>query len=236
MDDTVKMFELQKVDVTWVKVARRIRQLQEELGESEELRTARQQVKATETELHTWRGKQKDAELESATLAERIQTTETRLMSGEVRSPKELEQLQASLEPLRERRSQVDEAAVEALMQVEELAPRLEHLQATLAAVEGKWTAGQGDLRQEETKLKQHYVLLKRKREQLAAALDNGMLDLYEHMRKRKAGIAVATVENGSCSACHVQIPTGVASGLRAGNGELVVCPSCGRYLCASNS
>ena len=235
MDDTVKMFELQKVDITWVKVARRIRRLQEELGESEELIAARKQVNATEAELHEWRGKQKDAELESASLAERIQTTETRLMSGEVRSPKELEQLQASLEALRQHRSEVDETAVEALLHVEELTPQLSQYQAELADIEEKWSAGQGDLRQEETKLKHHYVLLKRKREQLAAALDDGLLGRYEHMRKRKAGVAVATVENGSCTACHVQIPTGVASGLRSGNGELVVCPSCGRYLVASD-
>jgi uncharacterized protein len=231
MDDAIKMFELQKVDVTWVRVARRIKQLQEQLGESEELRAARKQAHTTETDLHAWRAKQKNAELEVSGLAERIQSTETRLMSGEVRSPKELEQLQASLESLRRHRIQVDEDAVEALMQVEELTATLAQQQAVLTAIEEKWRTGQGGLRQEAIKLKQNYVLLKRKREQLATAMDDTLLDRYEYMRKRKAGVAVATVENGSCSACHVTIPTGVVNGLRIPNGELVVCPSCGRYL-----
>jgi predicted nucleic acid-binding Zn-ribbon protein len=233
MDDAAKMFELQKVDVAWARVARRIKQLQEQLGESEELRAARQQAEETETELHAWRAKQKNAELEAASLAERIRTTETRLMSGEVRSPKELEQLQASLEPMRRHRSQVDEDAVEALMQAEELTTRLSKLQTTLADLEQKWTAGQGEVRQEELKLKQNYVLLKRKREQLAAGMGDALLERYEYTRRRKAGVAVATVENGACSACHVRVPTGVANGLRAANSELVVCPSCGRYLIA---
>ena len=233
MDDAAKMFDLQKVDVTWVRVARRIKQLQEQMGESEELRAARKLAQETEADLHAWRAKQKNAELEAASTAERIRTTEARLMSGEVRSPKELEQLQASLEPLQRHRSQMDEDAVEALMQTEELTVRLTKAQAALTGIEAKWSAGQGDLRQEEIKLKQNYVLLKRKREQLAAGMGDSLLDRYEHMRKRKAGVAVATVENGACSACHVRIPTGVVNGLRAANSELVVCPSCGRYLIA---
>jgi predicted nucleic acid-binding Zn-ribbon protein len=227
------MLELQKVDLTWIKVARRLKQVQQMLGESEEVRQARQQVSQTEGELHQWHSKQKDAELESKALAAKIKATEEKLMGGTVRDPKELGALQANLEHLRRHRTLIDDHAVEALMHTEELNGQLSTQQAALAQVEGVWNSGQSDLRQEETKLKQNYMLLKHKRETLAAGLGAALLERYEQMRKRKAGVAVAQVQNGVCSACHVQLPTGVVNGLRNGNGAQTLCPSCGRFLAA---
>jgi predicted nucleic acid-binding Zn-ribbon protein len=227
------MYELQKIDLTWVKVARRLQQVQQQLGESEELRNARQTVAKTEAEMHQWRGRQTNAELESKSLADKIKSTEERLMSGAVRNPKELDALQANLEALRRHRALVDDHAVEALMQAEELQKTLGEQQSTLTSLEESWNSGQSELRETEAKLKQNYVLLKRKREAVAGSLQASLLERYEHMRKRKAGVAVAEVQNGVCGACHVQLPTGIVNGLRGGNGELVPCPSCGRYLVA---
>jgi len=229
------MYELQRVDSTWSKVNRRLQQLQGLLGETDEVRNARQSVEQTQTELHDWRAKQKNAELEDKTLAEKIQVTEDRLMNGSIRNPKELDALQHSLEALRRQRESVVEEEVTAMGQAETLTGKLESEQAALTTVESGWNGNQSELREEELKLKQNSVLLKRKREQLVAAMDAGLRERYETMRKRKAGVAIAPVQNGTCSACHVTLPTGVVNTLRAST-TLVVCPSCGRYLMAANS
>jgi predicted nucleic acid-binding Zn-ribbon protein len=229
------MYELQRVDLTWTKVARRLQQLQQLLGESDELRTARQRVSQTQAELHDCYAKQKNAELEEKSLAERIKVTEERLMSGVVRNPKELDALQQSLEALRRHREAIVEQGVSAMAQGETLAGKLESEKAALASIENGWNGNQTELREEETKLKQNGILLKRKREQLAAGMNETLRDRYETMRKRKAGVAIAVVQNGICSACHVTLPTGVANGLRAAT-SLVVCPSCGRYLTVANN
>ena len=235
MDDAVKMYELQRVDLTWVKVARRLQQLQTLLGESDELRTARQQVAETEQELHTWHAKQKNAELEDKSLAERIEATEVRMMSGTVRNPKELDALQQSLDALRRHRETVAEDGVNAITKTEELTAKLAAEKATLASIESGWSGDQTGLREEELKLKQNGVLLKRKREKVVAAMNEVLHERYEKMRKRKAGIAIAPVQNGICSACHVALPTGVVNTLR-GATSLVVCPSCGRYLVSNDN
>jgi predicted nucleic acid-binding Zn-ribbon protein len=106
--------------------------------------------------------------------------------------------------------------------------------QAALALIENGWNGNQTELREEETKLKHNGFLLKRKREQLTSAMNETLRDRYETMRKRKAGVAITTVQNGTCSACHVALPTGVVNGLR-GATTLVICPSCGRYLMSAN-
>jgi uncharacterized protein len=231
MDDAARMYELQKVDLTWEKVRRRLLQIQKLVGETEELKSARQQVDKTTGELHQWRAKQKDAELESRALAGKIKSTEDRLMSGEVRNPKELESLQLNLDSMRRHRASVDDSAVEALMQADELTTRLDVDQSTLDQIESTWNSSQSELRQEETKLKQHFVLLKRKRESLAGSMGPALVERYENLRKRKAGVAVAVLQNGTCDACHVQVPTGVVSTVRGGSTTPVLCPSCGRIL-----
>ena len=43
MDDAAKMYELQKVDLTWTKVRRRLMEIQKPLGETDELKHAREQ-------------------------------------------------------------------------------------------------------------------------------------------------------------------------------------------------
>jgi predicted nucleic acid-binding Zn-ribbon protein len=228
------MYELQRVDLTWTKVARRLQQLQQLLGESDELRAARQRVAQTQAELQDWRAKQKNAELEDKSLAERIKGTEERMMSGVVRNAKELEALQHSLDVLRRQREAVAEEGVKAMLNTETLTGQLATHQAALASVENGWNGNQTELREEETKLKHNGVLLKRKREQLVAGMGETLRDRYETMRKRKAGVAIAAVQNGICSACHVTLPTGVVNSLR-GATTLVCCPSCGRYLVAGN-
>lgn len=235
MDDAVKMYELQRVDLTWIKVARRLQQLQQLLGESDELRMARQQVAQTQTELQDRHAKQKNAELEDKSLAERIKATEERLMSGAVRNPKELEALQQSLEALRRHREMVEEEGVNAMTQAEALAAKLGIDQSALDSIENGWNGNQTELRVEETKLKHNGLLLKRKREQLTSAMNETLRDRYETMRKRKAGVAISAVQNGTCNACHVTLPTGTVNSLR-GATSLVICPSCGRYLVAANS
>ncbi len=231
MDDAAKMYELQKVDLTWTKVRRRLLEIQKALGESDELRAAREQAEQTEAELHSWQAKQQDAELESRTLAGRISDTDNQLMSGKIHIPKELEALQASADALRRQRAHVEDSAVEAMMQVDELKVQAEEQRGAVTTMEAEWKNGQESLLVDEAKMKQNYVLLKRKRESLAAAMSPALLEKYEHMRKRRAGVAVAPVNETECGVCHVSLPTGVLSALSSNQDELVLCTSCGRYL-----
>ncbi|MEZ4870119.1 MAG: C4-type zinc ribbon domain-containing protein [Caldilineaceae bacterium] len=233
MADVAKLYELQKIDITSLKVRRRLGELKSLLTESEALQSARSQAELLQQELQQWQVKQKNDDLEIQSLAGRIQETEKRLMSGQVRNPKELEALQSSLEALQRLRSEVETASVEALIKVEELTGEVTKANAKLQQVKKDWSTEQGELAAEDTKLKRAYLQLKKQRELTAAALDRTLLDQYEHLRQRKGGIALATLQNETCSACHVQVPTGVLSSVRSHPDTLIYCTSCGRLLYA---
>jgi uncharacterized protein len=231
VDDIARMYELQQVDLLWNKVKRRLLQIQKLLGESPELQQARRELSDLENAVSEWSGKQTNAELETQSLGEKIDETEARLMSGQVRNPKELETLQANVEALRRHRSLVEDHTLEAITQLESLSPQVVENQAKVEQLETEWSSGQAELRKEEAKLKQHYLMLKKKREMLTAVMQPEMVQRYEHVRQRKGGIAIATLDQNTCTACHVSVPTGVVSNVRSGSTTLVVCPSCGRFL-----
>jgi predicted nucleic acid-binding Zn-ribbon protein len=231
--DIGKLFELQKLDVNLEKVRRKLIQLKQALGESEELGGARKTVAETEAELHRWHAAQMDAELESQSLAQQIEAKDKELMSGRVSQPKELESLQANVESLRRQRSSIEDTGMDALLHVETLNQLLATAQESLRQIEEKWNGSQAELLQEDAKYKRIYAQLKQQREAIAQALPPAELKYYEELRTRKAGVAVSPLQNGQCGVCHILVPTGVVSAVRSRKDEAVTCPSCGRVLFA---
>jgi len=231
MADVAKLYELQKIDTTSQKVRRRLGQLKSLLTESNDVQKARLRAESLQQEHQEWQSKQKSAELETQLLTERITESENLLMGGQVRNPKELESLQASIEALQRQRSTLETLSVEALLKTEELTGQVADARTQLQRVQDVWAANQAELTEEDNKLKRAYVHLKKQREILAETTDKLLLQQYEQMRERKGGIAVAAVETENCSACNVKVATGVLSTLRSQPDKVVLCPSCGRIL-----
>jgi predicted nucleic acid-binding Zn-ribbon protein len=55
-------------------------------------------------------------------------------------------------------------------------------------------------------------------------------LALYEALRKRRQGRAIARIERNSCGGCRISLPVDTITNVRRGAG-LVQCPSCERIL-----
>ncbi|MCB0122349.1 MAG: hypothetical protein KDE58_08910 [Caldilineaceae bacterium] len=233
MTDMANLYELQKIDVMSLKVRRRLVQLKELLTESDELKRVQSQVEQLKAEQDKWRFEQQRNETELETLATKIEESNDMLMGGSIHNPKELESLQANIESLQRQRSTAETNSVEALYKSEELATQLSNAESKLAEMQESWNTNQTQLTEEDTKLKRAYLVLKKQREQVAERISEPLLQRYEQMRQRKGGVAVATVENDTCSACHVQLPTGVLSTVidQGKTDKQILCPTCGRLL-----
>lgn len=231
--DIARLYELQKTDANMEKVRRRVAQIRRNLGESDALRAARGAVETTRATAERLHAHQLDAELNGQQLGDRIKSSERRLMSGEVHNAKELEALQASIESMKRQRSQVEDDALTTFQQREEADRQLVAQHATLAQVETTWQTAQAALQQEETKYKRMYAQLKQQRQGATERLGADALAIYAQLAERKAGVAVAAVQNGACSACNVSLPTGVVASARVIEGNPIYCPSCGRILFA---
>jgi uncharacterized protein len=230
VSDSSLLYRLQEIDTTWDRVRRRLQQLQNLSGGSNELKTTREQVASTESTLNEWQRTQTEAELESRSLTTKIQESEERLMSGQVRNPKELEALQSSIESMRRHKISLDDQSVEAMIKVEEFSGALTEQKGSLATLESNWQTKQQTLEEELQQRKKEFLYLKRLREQTVGQVSAAALEQYEHLRRRKNGIAVAKLEGDICNACHMQVPTGIVGSARNAD-VLLYCPGCGRLL-----
>jgi uncharacterized protein len=230
VSDSSLLYRLQEIDTTWDRVRRRLQQLQNLSSGSTELKTTREQVASTESTLNEWQRTQSAAELESRSLTAKIQESEERLMSGQVRNPKELEALQSSIESMRRHKISLDDQSVEAMIKVEEFSGTLTEQKGSLATLESNWQTKQQALEEELQQRKKEFLYLKRLREQTVEQVSPAALEQYEHLRRRKNGIAVAKLEGDICNACHMQVPTGIVGSARNAD-VLLYCPGCGRLL-----
>lgn len=230
MKAKVALLKMHEIDSLYDKVRRRILLLNRAVEGSTELTALREEVDALDQELQTTRTEQQDLELESRSLTERIRESEQNLMSGELHNPRELEALQASIDAMKGQRTDLENRSVERLVMSDSLQGALERKQAALAEIEEEWTTRQAALEKEIDQRKKEYVYLTRAREQVAETLSDANLELYEHLRRRKNGVAVALLEDENCGACHTQVAVGILDNIRYRD-ELLNCPSCGRIL-----
>jgi predicted nucleic acid-binding Zn-ribbon protein len=231
MHPAQQLRRLQDTDMSLAKVERLLAQIASSLGETEALQEIRLAVQSTEVELQRWQTALRDRELEVSSVSGKIRASEDRVYGGRVRNPKELKNLQEELLSLRRRRSNREDAVLEAMLEVEQLGETLGEQRETLARAQSEWQAEQKALLAAQAKLEAQQSGLLVQREEQASVVGPD-LQLYEGLRRRKAGQPVALLKDGVCQACGMALPTGEVQRVKY-SGELCCCSSCGRILWA---
>ncbi|MCK4696871.1 MAG: hypothetical protein KAT53_01045, partial [Dehalococcoidia bacterium] len=86
---------------------------------------------------------------------------------------------------------------------------------------------------QQQAELGAALATLEQKGKDLAGKLDASSLELYQALRRKRHGRAVAKVEQGMCQGCRIALPMSELQRARLGQ-ELVQCSSCERILYVS--
>ncbi len=230
MDAKVALLRMHEIDSMYDKIRRRLLSLRKAVGGSAKLNELREQVESIDAELNSARSEQQDMELESRSLTERIRESEKNLMSGELSNPRELEALQTSIDSMKSLRTELEDKSVERLVMADSLQGTLKEKQEALAELEQRWAVHKTALETETDQRKKEYVYLRKARVKVSELLSPDNLELYEHLRRRKNGVAVARLEEENCGACHTQVAIGILNNVRYSD-ELLNCPSCGRIL-----
>ncbi len=230
VDAKVVLLRMHEIDSMYDKIRRRLLSLRKAVGGSTELTELREQVESIDAELNSARSEQQDMELESRSLTDRIRESEKNLMSGELSNPRELEAMQTSIDSMKSLRTELEDKSVDRLVLADSLQGKLKEQQEALAELEQKWAEHKTALETETDQRKKEYVYLRKAREKVSEQLSPDNLEQYEHLRRRKNGVAVARLEEENCGACHTQVAIGILNNVRYSD-ELLNCPSCGRIL-----
>ncbi len=187
-------------------------------------------MEARRRRLEGLRRQQRDLELEVQGLRDKAKAVERKLYGGEVRNPKELQGLQDDLAALMRQVSRKEDQLLQMMLEGDEEEKALKEAQARFQALLEQWQGEQQALTAEKEGLERELERLQKVRARQAEEVEASLLSLYEGLRARRQGRAVAKVERGLCGGCHIALPTSLIQKARAGNPP-VQCISCERIL-----
>jgi predicted nucleic acid-binding Zn-ribbon protein len=231
MSAALGLYRLQQVDSQIDAIRARLAVIRQTLENDLKRRTAAQALSVAE-DLHrqaTSTLKQSEAEVERQTL--KIKQNEASLYSGNVKNPKELQDLQQDIASLKKHLSTLEERELEAMLRAEETAKKVELAKAQLADIESNLLIQNRDLASETEKLNADLERLQAERQAVISTLSEQALKTYEGLRQHKRGIAVAIISEDACSACGTTLTASQQQFARLP--QLFYCPTCGRVLYA---
>lgn len=169
---------------------------------------------------------------EARLLSDQATAAETRLYSGEVSSPRELQALQADVEQVRRHQRTVEDQQLAAMEWREPLDERLRALDAQLADATADAATARDALGTAEAGVDVEIDVETGARSELATGLDDALLTQYEQRREQANGIGVARLVGMTCQGCHLTIPATEAERVRkAPEGTISFCDNCGCIL-----
>lgn len=229
-----RLLDLQELDTRLDQIAHRRRTLPvlARLTELEsriaDLDTA---LVASRTAANDLRRELKKAETDVEQVRTRAERDQNRLNSG-TGSPKDLQALQHELVALGRRQSELEDVELEVM-------ERLEAHEGALAEV----TKAHGELLTQRTELEAERdaafaeldaeaVQVRAKRAETVAPLDEKLVALYERLRGRLGGVAVAALRRGRSEGSGLQVPGTELARIKAlPPEEIVFCEDSGRIL-----
>lgn len=230
MNPSFKLFRLQQIDSQHDKAQDRLQEIAIILKQDEELRRAETRVRKTQIQLEAVRKALRQAEENVRGQRLKIEQTESTLYGGKVRNPKELQDLQNESAALKRYLEVLEERQLEAMFTVDESEAAYESAQKNLERVEESRAEQHRELMDERRQLQAESARLEEERHATTRTIENEHLRLYEELRPRRRGIAVAKVSDRACAACGTTLNAALLHQARSPS-KITLCSSCGRIL-----
>lgn len=229
------LLDIQRLDTEIEQLRRR----REALALRGELQTAQERLKELQRGLDALGEQRREVlvrqgrlENEAGVIQARADKDDTRLYSGEVTGIRDLQALQDEIAALRRRQGELEEAAIAALLEAEELMAKTDRLTDERAGCEEQVTVLQAELAASEAELDEQIDLLVKRRAQTATRSDPSAITRYESLRDMFGpSTAVAFDATRGCGCPH-QMPTAEVARLkRCEPGAVLDCSECGRLV-----
>jgi uncharacterized protein len=228
-----ELFALQETDQALDRARARLAEIEALLVESEELVSARQAVDEKRKIVEELRSHLSEAELDVEEARVKASEVEGKLYGGKVTNPKELSDLDADLRSLKAQLARREDTLLGLLVDIDDAEKQQGAAGSALRQIEGGWKQGQEALLNEKARIEPEVTSLQARRDQQVSTIDVASMRLYQLLRERHGGNAVARLERGMCQGCRITLPMSVLSKARSGT-ALVQCVSCERILLVS--
>ncbi|MGI8922991.1 MAG: zinc ribbon domain-containing protein [Fimbriimonadales bacterium] len=225
-----KIGRVQKIDSLILELQRKFSLIDPGRGAQAAMEQAKASLEQAESKLKTIRTEVEDLELQSKSFEQKMVSEKNRLYSGGVYNAKDAEAIERELANLNTRRGQADDRILELWEQVEPAKVEMEIAMSEFDAASAKVAEYAAKYEQVRAEFEEKLGQLNIARTKEVAEADTELLSKYDAMRKKRAGIGVAAVIAGVCSACHTSIPTKQLGDLKLGD-TLETCENCLRFI-----
>jgi predicted nucleic acid-binding Zn-ribbon protein len=176
--------------------------------------------------------RQRRLEDELSSTEQRSKEVTTRLYGGVVTASRELQALAADLEQLKARASDLEDGILAVLDEREPLDQAVSAVDASGAALDQREAAATVEVAEGERAADAEAASLSAQREEAAAGVSGELLAVYDRLRPRLGGQAVARLVGTHCGGCHLEMPATEIDHLRHMPAEeIAYCDQCGRIL-----
>lgn len=227
LNDLVK---LQKIDTEIHELEARFAAIDPGRKLAAAVQMAREAKEAAEAKLKEMRQEVEDLQLQTKGIEQKIESEAKRLYSGGVYNAKDAEAIDREIANLKQRRAHADERVLELWEMLPAVEKDFNEKQALLQEAEARLA----EHRAKYEEVKQKFVAKARtlitKRKEQAARCDPELLEKYEAVRKKRAGVGIAEVVDETCSACGISVPKAQIDSLMDGD-SIETCNNCLRIL-----
>jgi uncharacterized protein len=169
---------------------------------------------------------------EARTIGERIDEVDKKLYSGTISSPRELQAMQADVDMLRRRRSDLEDEELEVMERREAFDGELGALGADIDALAATVAGLQATIAANEAEIDREIENETAARADAATPVSENLLRDYEKRRLQNKGAGAARLVGTTCQACHLTIPSTEAEQIRRDAGRVVAyCDNCSAIL-----
>lgn len=229
------LLDLQDLDLQLDQVAHKRKAVPElaalaELGKEKSVVDS--ELVAAETEVSDLQREQKKADSDVEQVRQRRTRNQQRMDSGQVGSPRDLENLQHEIVSLDRRISDLEDAELEVMERLEAAEKVQEDLRARAAAFAGRQAELESARDSAFKELDEQRASLGDKRSSTSASLPAELVATYEKLRERNGGIGAAPLVGKRCMGCRMELTPSDLNRIKAAPADEVVrCEECGRIL-----
>ena len=229
------MLDLQDLDLQLDQIAHKRASLPEHQALKElaaEKSVVDRQLLTADTEVSDLQREQKKADSDVEQVRQRRARNQQRIDSGQVTSPRDLENLQHEIGSLERRISDLEDAELEVMEKLE----AAEVVQAELRTRAEAFAGRQSELETSRDtvikELDEQRAGVVDKRTAVVAELPEGLIALYQRLREHTGGIGAAPLVGKRCMGCRMELAPSDLNAIKAAAPDAVLrCEECGRIL-----
>jgi uncharacterized protein len=232
MNQAFHLYRLQHVDTQIDQIEAALAEINRRLSGDEAIRQAQQAVENAGKALHQHSQTLKQIEFAVHEQQIKIAQSEASLYSGRIHNPKELQDIQKEIASFKKHLSTLEDQQLDVMMAVEAAEAEEKSAKGSLTQAEATFAEKSSSWLGQKDQLTHTLERLKAERAPAISLVAKESMQMYDILRKRKSGVAVTTVIDGSCSVCGASIRPSELQAARIAP-DLVYCTSCGRILYA---